>query len=338
MQKPSTLLVLPVIAFHQRLQVTQSSFKGLGELRVSSIHESQIHECSVCTSAIQLRALVVRFVSIHTAFSVRLNIQVPATARVKEQSKCQAQTTRRDRSLGLTENLRNVNIVLTLSKLQQIVSCTTPCLSVETSDLQKLFVGHPSSNSTQQRVIRCVRNSLPLKLTQQTSTRMSSLDMFTSALIGALLGKLPGSDNFTSLNQCARHCRQVARVQHCGLFVTMLMTMMIHHAQQVQTLCLTWKSRVKQVQSCVQQISPFSFCSFASDTERDILSCASLTRALRSASKAMSWMIRVLHCSVWSREGCWTMVDSQPIHPGLYPCLASSTDARRWLALAVLIG
>ena len=33
----------------------------------------------------------------------------------------------------------------------------------------------------------------------------------------------------------------------------------------------------------------------ASDTERDILSCASLTRALRSASEDMAWMIRVLH-------------------------------------------
>ena len=32
--------------------------------------------------------------------------------------------------------------------------------------------------------------------------------------------------------------------------------------------------------------------SSASDTERDILSCASLTRALRSASEDMAWMIR----------------------------------------------
>ena len=36
----------------------------------------------------------------------------------------------------------------------------------------------------------------------------------------------------------------------------------------------------------------------ASDTERDILSCASLTRTLRSRSEDMAWIIRALHCSV----------------------------------------
>ena len=41
MQKPSTLLALPVMNFHQRLQVVQSGFKSLGELLVplfASIH------------------------------------------------------------------------------------------------------------------------------------------------------------------------------------------------------------------------------------------------------------------------------------------------------------
>ena len=139
------------------------------------------------TSAIQLRALVVWFASIYTDVQRSPEHPVPATARhVKEQSRCEAHTTRRDCCLGLTEGPRNVNIVLVLPQLQQIVSYTTPCWSVEISNLQKLLVGHPSSNSTQQRVIRFDRNSLPLKSIQQT------LD---------------------PLNQCARHCHQVAHVQ-----------------------------------------------------------------------------------------------------------------------------
>ena len=56
---------------------------------------------------------------------------------------------------------------------------------------------------------------------------------------------------------------------------------------------------------CSTDLTLFMFGS-ASDTERDILSCASLTRALRSASEDIkAMMIRVLHCSVWSREGPW---------------------------------
>ena len=43
----------------------RSGSKGLGELRVSSIHGLQVHR-TPCTSAIQLRALVVQFASIHT--------------------------------------------------------------------------------------------------------------------------------------------------------------------------------------------------------------------------------------------------------------------------------
>ena len=80
----------------------------------------------------------------------------------------------------------------------------------------------------------------------------------------------------------------------------------------------------------------------ASDTERDILSCASLTRALRSASEDMAWMVRVLHCFVWSREGPWIIAASQPVPPGVYPYLASSTEflmfTQRGLAGSVLIG
>ena len=115
--------------------------------------------------------------------------------------------------------------------------------------------------------------------------------------------------------------------------MTVLVTMMImHHAQQVQTLCVVWKPRVKQAHSCVQQVSPFFMFGSASDTERDI---ASLTRALTSTSK-------VLHCSVWSREGPWVIAASQPMRPGVYPYLASSTEflmcTRIGLAGSVLIG
>ena len=61
------------------------------------------------------------------------------------------------------------------------------------------------------------------------------------------------------------------------------------------TVCVTWKPRVQQVHSCVQQISHFFMFGSASDTERDFLSCASLTRAPRPAPEDMAWMIRVLH-------------------------------------------
>ena len=44
MQKPQALLALPVNDFHQRLQVTQSDFKGFLEFRVSSVHGLRVHE------------------------------------------------------------------------------------------------------------------------------------------------------------------------------------------------------------------------------------------------------------------------------------------------------
>ena len=106
--------------------------------------------------------------------------------------------------------------------------------------------------------------------------------------------------------------------------------------------CVTWKSLVKHVQSCVQQISLFS-CSVPHQTLSVTNFLAlQLTRALRSASEDMAWMIRVPHCSVWSREGHWIIAASQPIHPGVYPHLASSTEflmyTRRGLAGSVFIG
>ena len=48
---------------------------------------------------------------------------------------------------------------------------------------------------------------------------------------------------------------------------------------------------------CSANLTLFMFGS-ASVTERDILSCASLTRTLKSTFQDMALMISVLHCSV----------------------------------------
>ena len=83
---------------------------------------------------------------------------------------------------------------------------------------------------------------------------------------------------------------------------------------------------------CSANLTFFMFGS-ASEAGRGILSCTFLTRALRSTCEDMAWMIRVLHCSVRSRE---------PMHPGVYPYRASSTEflthTRRGVAAFVLNG
>ena len=53
--------------------------------------------------------------------------------------------------------------------------------------------------------------------------------------------------------QVRQLCHEVAHVKQWELLVTALMKMMIHHAQQKKTQCVTGA----QVQSCVKQISPF---------------------------------------------------------------------------------
>ena len=148
MQKPSTLLVLPVMDFHQRLHVVQSGFKGLGELRVSSI---------LCTS------LVVRCASIHTGVQRSLERPGPRNCVTCRRAIQVSQTTSRGHSLGLTDGLRNVHAVLALPQLQQIVSCAALC-PVRRDQL----VRHPSSNSTLHRGIRFESNSFSLKSLQQT--------------------------------------------------------------------------------------------------------------------------------------------------------------------------
>ena len=74
--------------------------------------------------------------------------------------------------------------------------------------------------------------------------------------------------------------------QQWKLLVTVLTTMMTHYGQQVQTLCGMWKPLVKQVPPCAQQISPFS--------------CLVPHQKLNAAL--------------------------QPMHPGVYPYRASSTE------------
>ena len=91
--------------------------------------------------AIQLRALVVLFASIHTSVQ-----RSPEHAGPSNCATCQT-AIQVSGPCDSTESLRNVNIVLAMPQLQQIESCAAPC-RVETSDLQELFVGHPSSNST----------------------------------------------------------------------------------------------------------------------------------------------------------------------------------------------
>ena len=103
----------------------------------------------------------------------------------------------RGHCLALAEGLHNVNIALTLPQLQPIVSCAAPCRSVETSDLQELFVRHPSSNSTPQGHSICLQ-MVPAEIAPaNTRPACHQLDKLASALIGAPLGKLPCSDNFS---------------------------------------------------------------------------------------------------------------------------------------------
>ena len=86
-----------------------------------------------CTSAIQLGAPVVRFARIHT--DVQRPPEHPTSQQLRDMAKGHpgVRPTRlgRGHCLGLTEGLRNVNVVLTLPQLQQIVSYAVPCRFVE---------------------------------------------------------------------------------------------------------------------------------------------------------------------------------------------------------------
>ena len=174
MQEPSTLLVQPVIHFHQRLRVTHTT-----------------------------RAWPLSWADLRPP---------------------------------------QLNIVLTLHQLQQTISCTTPCWSTETSDLQKFVRRAPSSKST-------ICSQLVPAQIDPAKTRPACHHSTGSHPPSSVhhLANCPFMTTSASLNQCARHCNQVARVQRWGFCATTLMTKTIHHSQQVQTLCVAWKPRVKHL-------------------------------------------------------------------------------------------
>ena len=188
----------------------------LEKLRVTSIHGLQIHEC-LCTSAIQLRALVVMFASSHT--DVQRSPKHPRPQQLRDMSKsnpsCQARTTRRgplswvdcrspqcerrSDSAPASTNRERARLRAGTSGPATSRNCssdTHPAIRLNTRSFD-LFATRSRSNRSSKH-----------------STRMSSLDGFASALIGAPLGKLPlVPTTSASWNQCASHCHQVARVQ-----------------------------------------------------------------------------------------------------------------------------
>ena len=86
----------------------------------------------------------------------------------KAKSRCQTHTTWRGRCLVLTEGLRNVNIFLTLPVFNKSSATRHRAGPSRPATTQNYFVTHPFCNSTQQKVIRFVRNSFPFKSIQQT--------------------------------------------------------------------------------------------------------------------------------------------------------------------------
>ena len=131
---------------------------------------------------------------------------------------------------------------------------------------------------------------------------MSSLDKFTSALIGAPLGKLPVSDNFSFFELM---CSSLSSSRTCSTVVCICND--VHDdddppcATCVETVCDVENTGETCTFVCSENTTFFRFGS-ASDTERDILSCASLTLALGgrggggSGSEEMAWMTRIRHC------------------------------------------
>ena len=103
------------------------------------------------------------------SFAVRLNVQVPATARhVEDQPKCQANTSRRGHRLGLAEDLDDVSVSQALPQLQPVVSYSFSCRLDQTVHLQKLLVRRSSSNPARHWVARLVCNTFLSKSVQHT--------------------------------------------------------------------------------------------------------------------------------------------------------------------------
>ena len=103
------------------------------------------------------------------SFSVRSNVQVPATARhIEDQPKCQAHTPCRGLVLGLAEDLDDVSVSQALPQLQQVVSYSFSCRLDQTGHLQKLLVRRSSSNPAQHWVARLACNTFLSKSFQHT--------------------------------------------------------------------------------------------------------------------------------------------------------------------------
>ena len=213
-------------------------------------------------------------------FSVRLNILVPATALTCRRSL--QVSSWRGHCFGLAEDLRNVSVVQTLHQLQQYVSYSASCQSIETSYLQKLFTRHTSGNSVERRVARSICKSFPFKSLQQTLDPHVITRQVRVRTHHALLGKSPGSDNFNffqprcSLLSSSGTCKTM-RID-CG-----------NADDEDDPPCVIDVDDVCDVETasgscsvvCSANLTFFMFGS-ASETGRDILSCESLTRTLRA--------------------------------------------------------
>ena len=115
-------------------------------------------------------------------------------------SRCHAHATWRGHRLGITESLPGVSVVQTVAPASA---------NRKPRGFLPAHRDQRPPETVRQTLIRLVCNSFPLKSLQQT---------------------LHPHDH---LAHCPRHCHQVARVQQQELLVAVLMTMMIHHAQQV---------------------------------------------------------------------------------------------------------
>ena len=146
------------------------------------------------------------------------------------------------------------------------------------------------------RVIRICSQLLPAQIAP-ANTRPACHHPTSSHLHSSVryLENCQAPTTSASLNQRARYCHQVARVQEwevaCG-----------GAGDDDDPPCVTAEDTVCDVEPadgtcpvvCSASLTFFMFGS-ASEAGRDSLSCASMTRALRATSEDMALMIRALH-------------------------------------------
>ena len=129
---------------------------------------------------------------------------------------------------------------------------------------------------------------------------MSSLDRFTSALVGALLGTALGSDSLKFFEPVCSSLSTGRAQKTLGSG---------RHDDDDDDDDWTRADSVGDVETAggacsvvCSAILTFFMSKSSSEGRRDILSCASLTRRVRATSEDMALMICVLRCSVWSHE------------------------------------